>query len=222
MFKSQVIELYKTYNNDIETHLANLENIIKSSNGTLEGNSFYHHLSLDRYDDLLNKQVNLFYQGIKSEKRICEIGFNAGHSTMLILLGKNRDLCINYTIFDIVEHPYVRNCFEYIKMMFPNVRFEFVEGDSRLTFKNWLLENNNLIGEYDLIHVDGGHITECITNDILNSDHLLCKDGIMIVDDTNKSHINYCVDLFVRGGRYYDIDILKPLGYEHRIIKKYR
>ena len=63
----------------MEEHLKNLENIIDGMGEALEGNCVYIDRTLNRSDDLKNKQLNLQHIA-KGKKRICEIGFNAGHS----------------------------------------------------------------------------------------------------------------------------------------------
>ena len=66
-----------------------------------EGNSFYHHQSIREYPELYNKQLNLFWCGKQAPARICEIGFNAGHSAMLLLLASS---ATTFTVFDIGHH----------------------------------------------------------------------------------------------------------------------
>jgi hypothetical protein len=99
------------------------------------------------------------------------------------------------------------------------VRFEYIEGDSALTMPNWIKENG-AEGSYDVVHVDGGHTESCISNDMKNSDILVKKGGILIVDDTNNDHINKYVDLYISNGTYTELNVLKTQGYPHRIIQK--
>ena len=79
--------------------LDDIQQIVIESNVLLEGNSFYYHCSLDIYSDLYTKQLNLFWSGKQAVKKICEIGFNAGHSSMLMLLGRDKTP-IDFTIFE--------------------------------------------------------------------------------------------------------------------------
>jgi 3D (Asp-Asp-Asp) domain-containing protein len=103
---------------------------------------------------------------------------------------------------------------------FPNVAFEYVEGDSANTMPAWIKENPSACGTYDVVHVDGGHFESCIMNDMKNTDILIRVGGIVIVDDTNSDIINRYVDMYLGSGKYKELDTLKTYGYPHRIIQK--
>ena len=84
----------------------------------------------------------------------------------------------------------------------------------------WINNHNELIHKYDVVHVDGGHSEHCISNDMKNTDLLVKKDGIVIVDDTNDEIINKYVDMYISSGSYIELDLLSTSGYPHRIIQK--
>jgi hypothetical protein len=199
--------------------LDGLKQIIISSNSSLEGNSFYIHESLHLYSDLYTKQLNLFWCGTQAITKICEIGFNAGHSSMLMLLGRD-ETPIDFTIFDIGHHSYTKPCLKYIKSQFKHVNFEYIEGDSILTMPKWIGINKQHIHSYDVVHVDGGHSEGCIFNDMKNADLLVKNGGIIIIDDTNMVHINKYANLYLSNGTYREMKVLKTIGYPHRIIQK--
>ena len=219
LIKLELILEYESKNSVKQKYLYDLETIINNSNTSLEGNCFYHHKTLNLYQNLYTKQLNLFWCGKQANLRICEIGFNAGHSTMLLLLGRNTTP-LDFTIFDIGDHNYTKPCVEYIKNNFSHINFEYIEGDSIKTIPKWINNNKNLIWTYDVVHVDGGHMDECISNDMKNADLLVRNNGIIIIDDTNDPNINKYVDLYISSKNYIEIDILKTLGYPHRVIKK--
>ena len=219
LIKLDLILDYESKNSVKQKYLDDLETIINNSNTSLEGNCFYHHTTLNLYQNLYTKQLNLFWCGKQADLRICEIGFNAGHSTMLLLLGRNTT-SLDFTIFDIGHHNYTKPCIEYIKNNFSHINFEYIEGDSIKTMPKWINNNKNLIWTYDVVHVDGGHMDECISNDMKNADLLVRNNGIIIIDDTNDPNINKYVDLYISSKNYIEIDILKTLGYPHRVIKK--
>jgi hypothetical protein len=150
---------------------------------------------------------------------ICEIGFNAGHSSMLLLLGRDNSPP-NFTIFDIGHHRYTKPSFEYIKSKFSYVNFEYIEGDSTIIMPEWINNHTDLIGKYDLVHVDGGHSEHCIYNDMKNTDLLVKVNGIVIVDDTNNEIINGYVDKYISSGNYVELNVIQTFGYPHRIIRK--
>ena len=220
---------YKEINNILEEHLLNIEKILKNINESLEGNCFYLHnwggkrkkgnLKLDRYPELLTKQINLFWSGSKIQTKVCEIGFNAGHSALLFLLGcKNKN--IKFTIFDVLWHNYTMPTFEYMKEKFKDVDWEFIKGDSTKEMSKWIIKNKDKLRSYDLVHVDGGHEEKHIKAD-MNNAHLLVKvGGLIIIDDTMDAHINKYADLYIGTGDYIECKILKTSGYPHRIIQK--
>jgi len=210
---------YESKNDEKQIHLENLKNIIIKSNVHFEGNCFYYHDTLNIFPELYSKQLNLFWCGKQAVENICEIGFNAGHSTMLMLLGRS-NTPINFTIFDIGHHLYTKPSFEYIKSKFPYVNFEYVEGDSTIIMPEWINKNPELMYKYDVVHVDGGHSEHCISNDMKNTDLLVKKNGIIIVDDTNSETINKYVDFYISTGNYVEMNLLSTYGYPHRVIKK--
>jgi predicted O-methyltransferase YrrM len=179
-----------------------------------EGNSFYHHQSIREYPELYNKQLNLFWCGRQAPSRICEIGFNAGHSAMLLLLASS---ATTFTIFDIGHHRYTQPCLNYIEHIFPQVAFEYIIGDSTLTMPTQM---EGRYQTYDLVHVDGGHSEFCATSDMKHADILLKSGGIMVVDDTDAPQINGLVNLYLASGKYEVVDVLKTFGYPHRVIRK--
>jgi hypothetical protein len=210
---------YESKNEEKQIYLDDLKNIITKNDSYFEGNCFYYDATLNIYPELYSKQLNLFWCGKQAVENICEIGFNAGHSTMLMLLGRN-NTPLNFTIFDIGHHSYTKPSFDYIKSKFSHVNFEYVEGDSTTTIPEWINNHKELTYKYDLVHVDGGHTEHCISNDIKNADLLVKKNGIIIIDDTHDYKINKYVDLYISNGNYTELNLCSTEGYKHRIIKK--
>ena len=210
---------YDSKKNEKQVYLDDLKCIIINSNAQLEGNCFYFHQSLNIFPQLYLKQINLYWCGQQAVENICEIGFNAGHSTMLMLLGRNTTP-LNFTVFDIGHHPYTKPCYEYIKSKFSHVNFEYIEGDSTSTMPKWIITHPQMIHKYDVVHVDGGHSEDCISNDMKNTDLLVKVNGIVIVDDTNSHIINSYVDKYISTGNYVEVNLLSTVGYPHRVIKK--
>jgi hypothetical protein len=217
--QSEVEDQYRSLEAEREAILEELETIIRLSGTPLEGNSFYHHTTLNLYPELYTKQLNLFWCGQQATTKICEIGFNAGHSTMLMLLGRPKTP-LNFTIFDIGRHAYTRPCLTYMNSQFPHAEFEYVVGDSTVTVPNWIDAHMDQVGTYDVVHVDGGHNEPCMLSDTINADILLKSCGIMIIDDTNCDYINRRVDAMIASGHYTELGVLKTAGYPHRILRK--
>jgi hypothetical protein len=159
-------------------HFTQLELIMRECSKVdwLEGNCFYKHLTLEIDPTLKTKQQNIL-ELAKGRKNILEIGFNAGHSCLLMLIVN--PFC-HITALDICEHTYVRKCFDYLSKEFEG-RITLIEGDSTITLP-LLVEQKQ---KYDLIHVDGGHATETAQSDFKNSIKLMTPTTMIILDDTD-------------------------------------
>lgn len=206
---------------EVKQILEDIKQIVSKTRYFLEGNCFYTHHTFNPHPSLIDKQENLYNSG-KGKMKICEIGFNAGHSTLLFLLANkdNNENLIEYTIFDIGRQPYTNPCLEYILTKFTNVRFQYVEGNSILSMPYFLTHFPDKKGTYDLIHVDGGHSAECIISDLQHADLLIKKGGTIIIDDTDVEHINAEVDKYLANKHYEEIFLKKTEIYPHRIIKR--
>ena len=219
-FNSEDVEnVYESHNAEKQVYLHDLRNIILDSKTPLEGNAFYEHRTLNFYSALYNKQVNLFWCGQQATTKICEIGFNAGHSVMLMLLGRPQTP-LNFTIFDIGMHAYTKPCVDYIRSKFRHVSFDYIEGDSTLMMPAWIEAHPEAVGTYDVVHVDGGHSEHCAANDMQNADRLVKMGGLVILDDTNDPQINKYADMYLGWGKYQEVNVLRTTGYCHRILKK--
>lgn len=217
----EFIQKYSEKTVEVEKTLQDLLDIIQSVSKPeeLEGNSFYYHKTVDRFNALFPKQVNLTWCGSTATQKICEIGFNAGHSAYLFLL-LNSSPSLTFTIFDIGTHSYTVPCMTYLFSKFKNVRCLFAKGDSTTTIPAFLEQYSHEKGTYDVVHVDGGHSLECALSDINSAIMLLKVGGYMIIDDTNVDYIESMVNTLINSGDYKEISILPTQGYKHRIIQK--
>ncbi len=110
---------------------------------------------------------------------IGEIGFNAGHSSVIFLETKPDTYVYS---FDIVQHEYVYYGKQFVDQNFPN-RHCLIEGDSSQSVP--LFHAENPLIKFDLIFIDGGHEYEMALKDIQNMWHLAHKNTIVIVDDAH-------------------------------------
>lgn len=216
---TDVSNKYSVAQASIQAHVECIEQIIKDSDVPLEGNSFYYHQTLTRFEQLLTKQINLFWAGSQAKKSILEIGFNAGHSSLLFLTAASASLS-ELTVFDLGEHAYVRPCLEYIKNSFPNTDIQYTEGDSTRTLPSFLQANANKKRYYDVVHVDGGHQREIVLSDVACAVDLVAPNGLLILDDTNIDYINEIADACVASGAFTEEKILDTIGYQHRILRR--
>jgi hypothetical protein len=141
MDKQAALEEYNRLNTT--SYLKDLEEIVLNTRYYLEGNCFFKHNTFDLYPELKPKQVNLYASAkiLKPNAKLCEIGFNAGHSALLFLLS-TKQIPLHFTIFDLGCHPYTRPALNYIASKFPNTVFEYIEGNSILTFPEWIKITN--------------------------------------------------------------------------------
>ena len=149
-----------------------------------------------------HKQYNL-YKLATTARYIIEIGFNAGHSTALMLLANPQSKILH---FDANEHPYVAPCYTFLKSVFGADRFiDFIPGDSRATVPGYQTPYT-----FDLIHIDGGHTDIVAMADIINCERLSAAGGTVVIDDYNMANIKALVDKFVRQGTLRDYSQAQP------------
>ena len=180
-----------TINNNINKTKAyinkNLLPIIHNCRELLEGNIFMIHHTTYYTDVFKNKLKNISNLVLnKNIKNVMEIGFNSGFSTLLMLIS-NPNICIS--CFDLGEHKYMIPCYEKLKETFGE-RINIIIGDSTKTLKN--IHDN-----YDLIHIDGGHSTEVVDSDIINSYRLSKQGTILIMDDYDFPNLHNIWDNYI-------------------------
>lgn len=169
-------------------YLKDILNIILKTSSCFVGNLFYVDLNGALggmpEDSLKNKRVNLLNKA-KKARNILEIGFNAGHSSLLFLLANPYS---KMTIVDTFQLPYSKKCFNYLQSMFPE-RLEMIAGDSRDVLPSISR------GSFDLIHYDGGK-EKTLESDFNASLSLTSHDHLLIVDDTQNKQVNEIVNQF--------------------------
>ena len=161
--------------------------IINNSGELLEGNIFMTHNTTSYTNLFLNKTKNISNMVLnKNIKKVMEIGFNSGFSSLLMLL-TNPNIYI--TCFDLGEHKYVIPCYEKLKETFGD-RINIIIGDSTKTLQ--------IINDvYDLIHIDGGHTVDVANSDIINAYRLSKKGTIIIMDDYDYPHLHNLWDSYI-------------------------
>jgi len=177
--------------------LKHLLPIIHNSGELLEGNIFMTHHTTQFTDLFLDKQRNISNLVLNRHvTKAVEIGFNAGFSSLLMLLS-NPGLTL--TCFDLGEHSYTRPCYEKLRQHFGS-RIQLILGDSRDTLKQ-------AVGSFDLIHIDGGHATEVATSDIVQSYRLSKPGTILIMDDYDFPNLRHLWDDYILAYQLKPLDI---------------
>mmetsp|Transcript_3257 Transcript_3257/g.6820 ORF Transcript_3257/g.6820 Transcript_3257/m.6820 type:complete len:369 (-) Transcript_3257:373-1479(-) len=104
-------------------------------------------------------------------RTVCEVGFNAGHSTAVWLLA-NPTLVVHS--FDLISTPFAQACLTHLQARFPG-RLISHRGDSTRTVPTWSATIRNQtsaslqrFSSCDLIHVDGRHSYLNTLTDFLN------------------------------------------------------
>lgn len=120
-----------------------------------------------------------YMASLPSIRRICETGFNLGHSSFNFLTA-NPDAVIHS--FDLGEHKYAHKMATVISVMFPG-RFFVHFGDSRITIPAFVRANPQF--QCDMIYVDGGHTYDVARADLLNLAVIANTniDNIIVFDD---------------------------------------
>ena len=183
-----------------DTICKDLETIVQSTGEPLEGNCVYYHNTLTRFEQLKNKQDNLKTVAMYNNRqgaKICEIGFNAGHSAALFMIHAQR---AEYTFFDLGENKYTKPSYEYLLAKFPETQCKMVFGDSRLSLPLWMQTYREQLGTFDVVHVDGGHSESCAVNDLAAAIMMVRKGGIVIMDDTNDPVLMKCYEMWENAG----------------------
>lgn len=166
-------------------YLKDILSLVQQDSTYLDGNLFYVDLqdaiNVMPVDSLKEKRRNLVSL-MEGRNNILEIGFNAGHSALIMLLVNQES---RITIIDICQHPYTKACFNYLDSRFPG-RLTLIVGDSTKVIQKLSSE------KFDLIHYDGGK-EKTIFEDLNNSVDLVKDDHVLLIDDTQNSELEEIV-----------------------------
>jgi len=132
------------------------------------------------------KAMGMYYHVARGPtvRNICEIGFNAGHSSALFL---NANPEASVVAFDIGQFPYTLGNLRLMKDLFPN-RFDYLLGPSADTVKEFHRLNPDL--RCDVMSVDGDHSTEGTFQDLKNFRELASCRNWVVMDDAGWNSTN--------------------------------
>jgi hypothetical protein len=124
---------------------------------------------------------------VKGKTKICEIGINACHSLLIMLI---ENPTAEYLLFDLNIHKYTEPCLNYIKSQFPETKINIIYGDSTTTVDKFIATHIDELNQYDLCHIDGGHEPHIFEKDYENIRKLSKPGHPVIFDDFDMPMIN--------------------------------
>ncbi len=138
----------------------------------------------------VSEQVDAYLQVFVQARSVAEIGFNGGHS-MLMMLTANPGMEVQS--FDVGVHDYSKPALEVLKGMFASTgaRIDVQWGNSTETVPAFQSKHPNK--KYDVVIVDGAHTTDMCVQDTLNM-RVMAKPGSMLIIDDTPCKAGYCVD----------------------------
>ena len=172
-------------------HIKNITNILLEIGERIEGNLVCDITPTNWvYEHNIHKIKNI--QSLcKDKKKIIEIGINACHSLILMLL---ENPTAEYLLFDLNIHSYTEPVINYVKKSFPTTSITVIYGNSVETISTYIKNHPDELHTYDLIHLDGGHTEDIFSMDYNHSRQLLISHGIVIFDDYDYPEIKKFID----------------------------
>lgn len=130
-------------------------------------------------DYFINRAKNICsYVLNKNVKNVLEIGFNAGFSSLLMLMANPNLKVISV---DIGMHGYTVPCYNEMKTLFGD-RITLVIGDSMVALPP-------INEKFDVINIDGGINMELVVNDTIHSYRLAKSKSIIIMNNCSMNII---------------------------------
>lgn len=188
-YRNQLID-YDRQSVIYNEHIQGITSILKQFSGYhIEGNLICD-ISPDNWVHQLNRYKIKNLQNVcKGKKKIIEIGVNACHSLILMLLVNPT---AEYVLFDLNIHPYTIPTLEYVKSHF-STKITTYFGNSVQTITQFIQDHPNEWHTFDFCHLDGGHSPEVFSVDYENMKTLLVKDGVVVFDDYDHESIYHFI-----------------------------
>jgi len=199
-------------------HIKNLSKILEEVGERVEGNLICDIVPYNYTINQNKEKIHNLQTLAKGKKKIIEIGVNACHSLLIMLL-QNPDA--DYLLFDLGEHNYTRKCIQYVKENFPQTNIDIIYGDSTKTITDYVKNNPDQLNTYDLIHLDGGHSDQVFSIDYANSKELITQKGIVIFDDYDFVNIKNFIDQKVKSKEIIEYDSDHLLHNKFHFIFRY-
>lgn len=145
-------------------------------------------------------QQIMYFLLASTAQTICEVGFNAGHSTFQFLMGNT-----NATIysFDLGIIPYSKDMAQFLIESYGK-RLHVIWGNSQTTVPSFSRNHPHI--KCDLIVIDGGHSYNAVLADIKNLGKIARENNFLVMDDTHQiGRVNKAYKEAVQEGFIKDI-----------------
>ena len=156
-------------------------------------------------------------------KNICEIGYGAGHSTLLYLVMNPKANVYSFDLFPDNFDDKVHTPGETIvyQQAFQSVTLKWIESDVHLAsrFKKIIGNSNSTVAQFakensqfrcDFLSIDGSHNPPQPFFDILHSQPIAHKETVVILDDMEANHMRAEMDRAIKLGLVRQHECLKP------------
>lgn len=186
-------------------HILNISKILKHVGERVEGN-----LICDIHPDNWTIERNIekirnLQSLVVGKRRVMEIGINACHSLILMLL---KNPTAEYLLFDLNNHAYTQQALDYVRFAFPDTKITAIFGNSVETIPYYLQSTENI--QFDLCHLDGGHTHDVFSHDYANVRRMMEPNGYVIFDDYDMQAIREFIDQKLRDGEIYRCEEVTP------------
>lgn len=150
------------------------------------------------YTDVMYPKQKLLFDLVKNKTNVVEIGVNAGHSLLIMLLANPT---ATYDVIDICEKKYTQPCIEYLQKLFPG-RINAYYGDSIHIL-------TTMVGKkYDFWHIDGFHYEPHIINELKLLHEMGHQPSVIVLDDVfpSSSPVSFACSLY----KDCEVEIIHP------------
>jgi len=181
--------------NSVDVNVSEAARSAFSTLDALDAHMAAYHIS-EGYTAQDRAQTGFFIDLIHSftPKRILEIGFNSGHSSVSLLSASAPGSEV--VSFDLGEHYYVDHAKAFVDARFAG-RHTLIKGNSIETVAKYIADNKGSgsgsgSGAFDLMFIDGGHYDDIPLRDCINCMSLAHENTIVVIDDiviTNRARI---------------------------------
>lgn len=188
-----------------------------ASGETLEGNYcyFHEHQISERSppDPRRSWKRQVLRAASGAGYRALEIGFNAGHSAVIML---DANPLLHLTSLDVGSHSYTESCVNVVNRHFSE-RFSFLSGRSKTQLAKI---DEETARQFDIIHIDGGHDEATVIDDFEWVMRKASAGCCIIIDDAYVEQINRLIGEAIQAGQMRPALLPIPSSGENRVFFK--